>query len=250
MPQKTFPASSVVNWYITAEDMLLDVLRVVPYCRENDNVWSPVLARILQEGCSQLDSLWLDEARTLALCAKSDELNIRDYFEHFGPDVKYKWVVCWGEEPNLIQPFRPWAGLKDSEFRKKNYDKQPKLDWWQAHQRVKHDRIANQRKATLGRAVNAVAALFLAILRCKACCDAILQTGWLSSAPWDSPTPGNTWLKELNPKDTKDKHRFFAAESKLFSYPVGWCKVTIKKGDKWLGNASHRFMLWFNDYKS
>ena len=241
-----FPAGSVVNWYIDAEQRLADVLRVIPYCQEQQKVWSPVLVTILQDSCSQLDSLWRYEAKC-SLYVKDENLNIGHYFEYFGLDMSRRWVIFWGEEPTLIQPFKLWSGLNDSDYKKGMYGKSLQLDWWKAYQEVKHNRITNRCEATLERAVDGLAALFLAILRCEHCRDAIAQTGWLSSAPWESTMPQVTWLAEDSPS-VKGKH--VAAESKVFSYPFGWSNRNIGSNDKWLGNASQRFKVWFDAYQS
>ena len=248
MTQKHSPGNTVVNSYIATESMLVDVLRAVPYCIEHENIWSPVLVTILQETCSQLDSLWFYEAKNPGTFVESDILTIAHYFEYFGAYVKYKWVVFWGEEPKVIQPFKPWSTLEDSEFKRQNFKELLRLDWWEVYQKVKHDRLTHKREATLGRAVNALGALFLAILRCEHCRDAIVQTGWLSSASWDSNMPQDGWLEEVD--NPKDKLKFFQAESRLFSYPFGWCRVPIEKDCKWRGNASYRFRLWFDEYES
>lgn len=241
-----FAGNSVVNWYINAENMLDDVLRIIPYCDEHKSVWSPKLVTILQETCSQLDSLWFYEAKKSPY-VKEDRLDIKHYFEYFGEHIAPKWVVFWGEEPKQIQPFEPWAGLASAAYKKDKWNKSFALDWWEAYQKVKHNRLTNQRQATLRRVVEVLAALFLAILHCEDCRDAIAQTGWLSTAQrWD-PFPMHAFLGEDSPS-TKDE--YIAAESKLFSYPVGWCTQNITKSDEWKGDASHRFTQWFNEYES
>ena len=241
-----FPGSSVVNWYTTAENMLADVLRVVPYCAEHKSVWSPVLVTILQETCSQLDSLWRYQVKR-NMTAVGGDLCIKDYFGFFGQCMAPKWMVFWGEEPERIQPFKAWAGLKNSGFKKENYDSVPKLEWWNAYNEVKHNRLENQKKATLGRTVSALAGLFLAILRCPDCRDAILQSEWLS---WNihSCDPRDCLDKDFGTGEGKPFNRFdsVAAETKLFSYPVGWSEREIEDF-VWQGDASYRFIKWFHE---
>lgn len=238
--KEVFPGTSVLSWYISAEQMLDDVLRVVPYCTSHENVWSPVLATVLLESCSQLDSLWNFEARQSS-CVTKKKLEIPDYFCYFGEYLAYRWVVFWGEEPEQFCPYEPWRSV--SQYTTANYIP---LDWWQAYNRLKHDRLRNRQEATLKRALHALAALFLNILRCEFCRDEVAQAGWLSAAPGAAHNP-RTHLGEDSPS-TKDA--YVLAESKLFSYPVGWCKQSIGSNDLWLGNGGHRFMLWFNEHRS
>ena len=100
--------------------------------------------------------------------------------------------------------------------------------------------------ATLEYTVNAVAGLFLAIIRSEDCRDGIAQLGWLSC---NGTTNGNpqAWLGE---DSQSTKRKAIAVESKLFVYAVGWSKETIKKQSIWNGSASHRFRQWFDQYES
>jgi len=38
-------------------------------------------------------------------------------------------------------------------------------------------------------------------------------------------------------------------ETKLFSYPVGYCSKNVQKGSVWKGNASNKFKAWFYEYE-
>jgi hypothetical protein len=38
-----------------------------------------------------------------------------------------------------------------------------------------------------------------------------------------------------------------AVETKLFAYPVGFCKRRIEKGSSWSGPASYRFKHWWHE---
>jgi len=229
-------SNSVLSWYVDAEDMLQDVLRYVPYCSEHKRVWSPKLVTILHEVCSQLDSLWFYDAKKTR-SVKKEKLNISDYFKYYGKSMAPKWLVFWGQEPERIHPFKSWENQSATSS---------SPEWWKAYQKVKHNRLENENMATLECTVNAVAGLFLAIIRSEDCRDGIAQLGWLSC---NGTTNGNpqAWLCEDSPGT---KRKAIAVESKLFGYAVGWSKETIKKRSIWTGSASHRFQQWFNQYES
>ena len=54
-----------------------------------------------------------------------------------------------GQEGKRIEPFAAWIS--------QSY---VPLDWWQAYNNVKHDRLANRTQATMKHAAQALAALF------------------------------------------------------------------------------------------
>jgi hypothetical protein len=224
--------NSVVNSYIATENMLLDVLRVVPYCQEHMNVWSPKLVTVLLESCSQLDSLWKYEARKSAY-TKRGNLSIEDYFMYFGEYIAPRWIVFYGvESTEKLEPFANW--LQASNFQRGSF---LKLTWWSAYNALKHDRFRNQKEATLSNAVQALGGLFLAILRCEPCRNAIAQTDWFLDE-------GNNILPWLGEDSLSVKEQYIAIESNLFTYAVGWGKEPLHPKMKWQGICSQRFRDW------
>jgi hypothetical protein len=201
-----FPARTVVSSFEAAETSLAKVLEIVPYCAEHRKVWSPLLATILIDTCSQLDSLWRHVACVRG--KKPATLTMSDYRARFGPSgadrLNTRFVVFWGDDQGLaVAPFREW-GTKQT------------LGWWTAYNAVKHDRLRNRTEATIQNATYALAGLFIAILHAKSCLDGILHTSWvpgLAKHPGllrDSLTRNATWagLAESN---------LLIPESRLFS---------------------------------
>jgi hypothetical protein len=221
-----FPGNSVVNSFTTTEEMLLDVVRVVPYVREHEQVWSPKLVTVLLEACSQLDSLWKAQA-SLSRFTKKGNLDIKDYFAYYGKDLGPRWIVAYGEEPELLKPYECWEGAKEYVV----------PDWWAAYNKVKHNRLANRTSATLKSAISALGALFLAIVRCKKCHNAIMQVDWFSGHP-------GLLLDDSKSIDLK----YGIVESELFTYALGWGAKPIPPGRFWSGYAGHRFTQWFTTY--
>ena len=76
--------------------MFDDVLRHIPYVPSHESVWSPSLTTILLEACSQLDSLWKYEVKNTPasiLHPSGKNLDIKYYFQNFGPTLAPEWVV-------------------------------------------------------------------------------------------------------------------------------------------------------------
>jgi len=65
-----------------------------------------------------------------------------------------------------------------------------------------------------------------------------LQAGWLTGER-DRP---ECFLGEDSPSD---KEAYVAAETKLFTYAVGWGNEPVPHRKQWLGPASDRFIRWF-----
>lgn len=231
---------SVIGSYSRAEEELDRILQIVPYCEDHEDVWSPSLVPILLDVSSQIDSLWKFEASQSKYVTKH-KLDVADYFEFFGKIVASRWLVFWGERAFRMEPFKEWQ--RATAYKRENHIP---LEWWKAHLDLKHDRIRNQRKATLQHAVTALAALFLAVLRLEHCRSEIAQVQWLTSGriPDDE---AHAWLGE-DTASTKDQ--FICAETKLFSYPVGWAEIDVKAGTDWPGSASPRFIEWFKKYST
>jgi hypothetical protein len=225
-----FSGQYVVNSYINIENMLEKVLQFIPYCEEHEKVWSPQLTTIMFEACSQLDSLWKYQASQSPHINKKS-LSIIDYFTYFGQSVNKKWVVFWGEQPEIITPFKKWQNCNKYEI----------LDWWNAYNKLKHDRILNRSKATLQYTLESIAGLFVAILKCEYCKEGILQAGWLSG------NQGNL-LPSLDEDSSSVYLNYCVAESRLFARLIGWDNIEVDSNWHWYGPASPRFINWFDQY--
>lgn len=231
----SFPQRHIVQGFQAIERRLVEALQYVPYCAKHKQVWSPVFADCIIDACHQLDSLWKVTARQ-SPCVSTGSLNIVDYHRFFGgpstaSSVHCRWTLFWSDSPLRIAPFQLWDSGQYQTLR-----------WWDAYNNLKHDRWRNIEQATLESTVDAVAGLFLALVRCEYCRDAIADVGWLSARP-GNPNP-RACLGE-DSSSTKDFH--VVVETGLFSYPVGWHGETIKPGGTWEGNASYRFKRWFDE---
>jgi hypothetical protein len=227
-----FPDYTVMAGFRLAEQMLHNVLEVLPYCPNHENVWSPQLATVLLEIGSQLDSLWMEMLARSGM--RVVEEGIMGYFLHIGKDFARRWVVFWADEPNIIQPFAEWDL---SQHRLSDYIPLP---WWQAYNKVKHNRLEHREKATLNNAVTALAGLFLAIVHCPQMAEAMAQEQWvmIDQAHWQ--TAGQILSEAIFAEK-------MVAEYKRFSSPIQ--AGTGKQCHLYLPNASRRFAQWCRDTK-
>jgi len=234
-----FQVEHIIDGFQRIEASIADSLHLVPYCPEHKDVWSPFFADRIIEACHQLDSLWKAIARQSA-DVPARELNILDYHKYFGgadcPNAVYhRWVVFFAEEPTVFNPFAAWD---QGEYQK--------LPWWDAYTQLKHDRWQHIQRGTLTHAIEALAGLFIAIVRAEHCRETLADIGWITSGSLQS----GALAAGLDEGDPSCANYFTAVESRLFSYPCGWCTKAIKLRDKWWGSARLRFKAWFDSRES
>lgn len=159
----------------------------------------------------------------------SDRMTIKDHFDQFGPLVaKQRAVFFGGPSPGTISPFQGWQGGFTTPA------------WWDAYNKLKHDRFSHQTEATLDHAVNAVAALFLTTIYSGSCDLALISAMLLdpsSSNPWAFTDTG--LLRDVN-FDCQAK-----IETKLFAHPLGIFGVDNCYPMATWRSASPRFNNWW-----
>ncbi len=236
MKKMSFPDQSVINSFVSTEEALSDFLRFVPYCAEHETVWSPRLASIILEACSQLDSLWQYQAKLSSFVPK-ERLTIGHYFSYYGERMGSKWLLFYGESSEVIHPYIPWDTAKN--YTRDEYPKH-ELEWWKAYNKLKHNRFLNQSEAQLKYAVLSVAGLFMAILACESCREAVGRVEWLSG----SDIFEHKLYVHLAEDSPSSKSHWVTAESKLFTYAVGWGMEPWPERFYWTGPCSLRFKQW------
>jgi hypothetical protein len=221
---------TAVEGLLTVEAMLQEAVRYVPYSDEHRSVWSSHFTRIILDAASQVDSVWKATAKIEAPATASDKLKLKDHFDRFGALVAGQQVVFFGgQSPCTISPFEAW---QKSSFSSPG--------WWNAYNKLKHDRFANQTEGTLDHAVNAVAALLLAIIYSGSCDLALISAALLdpsSSNPWAFTKTG--LLRDVT-FDCKAK-----LETKLFAHPLGVFGVDDCNLSNYWMSKSTRFNIWW-----
>ncbi len=230
-PVSTFHGETVISSFSHVELMFDDVLRHIPYVSVHEDVWSPSLVTVLMEACSQLDSLWkykVTNSPNAILPPSSENLNITHYFQNFGQELAPQWAVLWTQGGRRMKPFAAWVS--------QSY---VPLDWWQAYNAVKHDRLANRTRATMRHAARALAALFINIVTYPPALSDMARAGWMKK----SAKTTSVFLLEGQPAEL----RF--AESHLLSYLI----EVDRKGHSGTRkqeagtDGSYRVYLWIRD---
>jgi hypothetical protein len=152
----------VVANFHALEDQLLECMEYVPFVEANRCVVSPRFPPILLDACSLIDSVLRDstngdERHTLKTYASTLESEL---------DLEDATTLFLVAPLQLLRPFRGWCTAVP--------------EWWEAHNRIKHDRMRNYGAASYSCTVSAVAALHQVIARSRPFIGHIIRTGWFN----------------------------------------------------------------------
>ncbi len=218
---------TAVQSFLAVESALVSVLRHIPYCDAHKAVWSPALAQIILEAASQVDSIW---KAVTAAGGNNDRLTITNHFEAFGKLVAKQRVVFFGGiSPIDICPFDGWESPGYTPLR-----------WWTAYTQLKHDRFSNQSDATLESALDATAALLLAIIYSGACDLAFIAATLLDTDGHNPWAYTNTGLI----RDIKFECRA-KIETATFAHPLGIFQAADCNLSNYWYCKSQRFAIWW-----
>ncbi|WP_339748382.1 hypothetical protein [uncultured Rubinisphaera sp.] len=215
-----------------AEAAFETTTKFVPYCPEHINVWSPQFAQIIMDCASQIDSLWKAVEQTQTPPSSNKKLTIQDHWVRYRSLVATQKVIFFGgPNPAVIEPFLAWNDLS---FRSP--------DWWQAYNKLKHDRFSNQTSATMSHALHAVAGLLLAIVYSGACDLALISTQLLDTSkngynPWAFTDTG--LLRDL-PYECRS-----IIDTRIFAHPLGVFGGSDCNLSHWWDSHSTRFNIWW-----
>jgi hypothetical protein len=173
-----FDKDQVLQWYKLIEDDLLEILKYIPPAGQNLETFSPRLANLIIESCGLLDSVLRqispDPANVDGRSIARHNLDILDYAKLYA--AKYGIAAAKSilliMPPRYICPFQEWMGLVSGG------DYQP-VAWWRTHTELKHDRIANLKKARLEVAVDSLCGLHQIIGTLPEFARAVLAHGWV-----------------------------------------------------------------------
>lgn len=205
-----FDKDQVLQWYGWLEDELLEVFKYMPPAGQNLSTFSPRLATLIIESCGLLDSVLRQVSPNPSMVngknvARGD-LTITHYAtlyaaKHDLPNTKSILLIT---PPRYLVPFNEWDQLlAGGQYRP--------APWWRIHTELKHDRIANLRKATLDIAIQSLCALHLMVASLPDFARAVLRRGWI---------PGQKFSPELTIDLLEGRDRaqslVVLVESKLF----------------------------------
>ncbi|MDP2704287.1 MAG: hypothetical protein Q8P01_03625 [bacterium] len=139
--------------YQIFEKKFEEFLRVLPLTPENEKAWSPELVGLFLDISSMVDSV----ARHIvgkSAAGKPYELNIND----FEKTLLTKERIIDSRVAVYVYPLKvisPYDGYREAD------------GWWKVYSSLKHNRIEHYTKANLANTLNALASLFLILVRHK-----------------------------------------------------------------------------------
>ena len=144
-------AEQVVIWYKSLEAQLETFLKIIPLSYENRNIHLPLLAPLIVEAGSLIDTIFREEF--LVPSTGKKKLDIKDFARHFEERYKLSQVksLLFQHPPRYLVPFEGWTSIKTGNYVERT--------WWTNYNRIKHDRIKKYSLATLGEAASIVCAL-------------------------------------------------------------------------------------------
>jgi len=139
--------------YQIFEKKFEEFLRVLPLTPENEQAWSPELVGLFLDISGMVDSV----ARHIVgknTTKKTHELNIDDFETH----LLAKEHISDSRVAVYVYPLKvvsPYDGYRAAD------------GWWKVYSSLKHNRIEHYTKANLSNTLNALASLFLILVRHK-----------------------------------------------------------------------------------
>lgn len=154
-------AELVIEWFLDLEDHLKHYLRTIPI-NWNHGAVLPLLSGIIVEAAGLVDSVFrkefdVSQSRTLRRNLRITHFSVQYEQRH---SLSRKTTIIYQYPPVLLNPFRGWISQEEGG----GVD----LEWWEAYNKLKHERIEHYAKCTLSNAVMAVCALHqvLSVLPC------------------------------------------------------------------------------------
>ncbi len=205
-----FEKDQVIQWYEWLEEHLLEIMKTLPPAPKNLKSYSPRLASLIIDACGLLDSVLRqitpDPVRVDGEIKKRNNLDIKDYATLYSAEFnlpKLKSILLI-HPPKYRCPFERWSDISSS-------GKYKPLPWWRIHTNLKHDRIANIKKARLDVAIDALCALHQVIAVVHDLRSAVFGRGWINIAGRDPKM-----LLEAQKSKTINNLFIVLVESKLF----------------------------------
>lgn len=139
------------NYFLTVEAELLACTRYVEFSCDNYSCYSNEFSKIIVLAASEVDSIFQEICEHLSPASKYN--NIANFY----PVITNKFPHISECEVSIARyqlNIQPW----------KNWTSSQRPDWWsKGYNKLKHERSANFKNATLLFALNAVGAQFLAL---------------------------------------------------------------------------------------
>jgi len=156
------------NYFLALENDLETVSRYIEFCPDNLNTYSIELAHLLLSAASEVDTLAKCICGILDPNAKQENINhYRSIIKAAEESETYGFGISGRKDPivaekhkhrlSALKVYVPRYSLEFVPWDSWAKDKNP--DWWHSYNKVKHERSRYFNEATLGNALQALAAL-------------------------------------------------------------------------------------------
>ena len=147
------------RYYLLLEKRFIETIRYVSLNVENVGAFSDEFGMLIGAVGAELDTLF----KVYCGFDTTTRKNIKDYVDYIDYEEKTKPLLHTKEHPfrtqiiileeydMTIQPFKGWDNEKPSQS----------LEWWDAYDKLKHNRFDNRKLANQQNALNILGALFL-----------------------------------------------------------------------------------------
>ena len=205
-------AEQVIIWYRDLENRLLGHLGTVPLSKENRETYLPLLAPLVVEAGSLIDTVFREEYQNPP--KDKHKLKIGDYAPNFEATLRLSNVksLVFQYPPMLLTPFKGWTSKKSGEF--------AKLSWWSDYNKIKHSRTGEYKLATLNTTVTILCALQQVISTLPTFTRTLWRHNLLASQ-------GHTHRVGQNIEDSNIRG-WALVETQLFATPIGYYKFPEK----------------------
>ena len=147
---------SLIHAYHILQNDFKKLFDYIELCDDNKRVYSHRIYEMLLRTCTEFENnckgILLDNGYT-----KEGNLKIHDYFKIKAASKLDEYEIkinVWSPESKIIKPFEGWDWNQ--------LEKKPKpLSWYQAYNRVKHNRSSNFKEASLENLLRAIGGLFV-----------------------------------------------------------------------------------------
>lgn len=141
-------AYNCLMWFDSMERRLVKFCRIVPPQKQNEKTWSPLLAEIIVEASSIVDSLFCHVAGSVPAAnyigVRKNNLELSDFHDLYNGELRLsqRKLILLSTPPEFLSPFDRWTRGKAPA-------------WWTTHNKLKHDRLKHMPDAHLSSAINA-----------------------------------------------------------------------------------------------
>jgi hypothetical protein len=160
-------AELILNWYLELERRLCGFLQTIPFNTPNVKITLPPLANIIVDAGSLVDTIFREEFPS-GVQAR-DKLKIFHFAPHYEKTLQLSTLkaVLYQYPFSYLTPFAGWVNSATGKY--------APLQWWEDYNKLKHERVREYSRSTLGAAINTVGALFQVLARMDVFFDALLR---------------------------------------------------------------------------